>query len=143
MFTSYCLLFFFFLFFLKMVTLAVFHTPILQSGCFDHVDIFVVFSMLLFLLKDPVSSFFMPTKFPCSVCSKSVNEGNSIFCDSCDLWTHFKCSGLSLTEFHFLSNSTKNWYCPKCLLGSLPFKPELYSSSSSALNSLILLVISA
>ena len=70
----------------------------------------VFFLFWPFLTLTKIGKFhFMPTQYPCSVCSKSVNEGNSIFCDSCNLWTHFKCSGLSLAEFHFLYVSKKSF----------------------------------
>ena len=77
----------------------------------------------------------MPTtKFPCSVCFKTVNDGNSIFCDFCNLWTHLKCSGLSTAEFLSFSNSASKWYCPKCLFDHLPFKIESETCSSGVMS---------
>ena len=38
-------------------------------------------------------------KFPCAVCDRGVGS-NSILCETCDRWTHKKCSGVrgSLTK---------------------------------------------
>ena len=64
----------------------------------------------------------MPAKFPCGVCQKNVSN-NSIQCDSCDSWVHFKCSNLTIAEYDNLSQSSDGWVCPVCLSQSLPFSP--------------------
>ena len=58
--------------------------------------------------------------FPCSVCGKQVNT-DAIFCNSCDLWVHFKCSQLDQSEIDFLINSedSEPWTCIKCNLNTL------------------------
>lgn len=64
-----------------------------------------------------------PTKFlstinsPCRVCPKKVTDENSLTCDKCEGWVHFKCSKLTKHEFDFLCNSPKTrlkHFCPTC-----------------------------
>ena len=57
-------------------------------------------------------------KFYCSVCNLSVGT-NSICCDICLCWVHFRCSKLSKLEFVNIHNHT--WYCPTCACSILPF----------------------
>lgn len=65
----------------------------------------------------------LKAKYPCLQCTKPVKcNQKSIYCDSCSLWVHFKCSELSLNEFQQESkNPTHNWSCFKCLTSQLPF----------------------
>ena len=39
----------------------------------------------------------------------------------CHLWTHLKCTPLSLSEYHDLTYSHDDWYCPSCLSDTFPF----------------------
>lgn len=64
-----------------------------------------------------------PTKFlghvnsPCRICPKRVTDENSLTCDKCEGWVHFKCSSLTKHEFDFLSNSPKTklrYFCVTC-----------------------------
>ena len=47
-------------------------------------------------------------KYPCGVCTFGVGV-NSIFCNSCDLWVHNKCSGIT---DHLTDN--RSFVCRKC-----------------------------
>ena len=39
-------------------------------------------------------------KYPCSVCSKSVNKNQkAIECDQCNSWSHASCNGISKSEY--------------------------------------------
>lgn len=46
--------------------------------------------------------------FTCYLCSKSV-EGSSVQCDSCLVWIHIQCTGISKKELQKLV-----YYCPQC-----------------------------
>ena len=59
-------------------------------------------------------------KFPCSICNKQVLS-NAIFCDSCELWVHLRCSSLGYTEFQILSKNEKKWFCQNCYKELFPF----------------------
>ena len=59
--------------------------------------------------------------FPCSYCNKNV-KSDSIFCDSCKLWVHLKCSKLTKVEFDKLANQNDDWYCKKCYQQMFPFQ---------------------
>jgi hypothetical protein len=62
------------------------------------------------------------TLFPCAVCSKNVTKcQKSIYCDSCQLWTHLRCTALNNTDFALLSNNADTWFCPKCLRNLFAF----------------------
>ena len=39
----------------------------------------------------------------------------------CHLWTHLKCTPLSLSEYNDLTHSHDDWYCPSCLSDTFPF----------------------
>ena len=45
--------------------------------------------------------------YQCPICKNEVEE-DSVACDSCVEWYHFKCEGLRKAP------STKFWYCTKC-----------------------------
>ena len=56
------------------------------------------------------------TKDPCSICKfRVLNNHKAIFCNICHLWTHLKCTPLSLVEYIDISLSEDDWYCPNCL----------------------------
>ena len=48
--------------------------------------------------------------FVCSVCTKMINDEreDSIACDRCLLWSHFKCTSLKKRPKH------RNWFCTSC-----------------------------
>ena len=61
-------------------------------------------------------------KNPCSMCKFKVhNNHKAIFCNICHLWTHLKCTLLSLSEYNDLTHSHDDWYCPSCLSDTFPF----------------------
>ena len=37
-------------------------------------------------------------------------------CDSCDIWTHRKCTNVTVAEYRRLGGSDDNWFCTGCLL---------------------------
>lgn len=61
------------------------------------------------------------TNDPCSVCKFRVLKNHkAIFCNICHLWTHLKCTPLSLSEYK-ISLSKDDWFCPNCLSETFPF----------------------
>ena len=61
-------------------------------------------------------------KNPCSICKFRVhNNHKAIFCNICHLWTHLKCTPLSLSEYDDLTHYHDDWYCPSCLSDTFPF----------------------
>ena len=69
--------------------------------------------------------------FCCPICLKRVSDScPSIQCDKCNLWVHqANCSKLSPSQFEaFYSPNSSPWYCPKCLISSLPFYLDDISS---------------
>ena len=62
----------------------------------------------------------MTEDFPCSICGIQVNT-DAIFCNSCELWVHFKCNHLSQAEINSLvdSDDSDPWSCIKCNLNAL------------------------
>ncbi len=52
----------------------------------------------------------------CFQCNKTTDNSDSICCDKCSFWFHFKCSKLKLHEFNNLcNNSDQPWNCPPCI----------------------------
>ena len=61
-------------------------------------------------------------KNPCSICKFRVHKNHkAIFCNICHLWTHLKCTPLSLSEYNDLTHFHDDWYCPSCLSDTFPF----------------------
>ena len=61
-------------------------------------------------------------KNPCSICKFRVHDNHkAIFCNICHLWTHMKCTPLSLSEYNDLTHCHDDWYCPSCLSDTFPF----------------------
>lgn len=67
-----------------------------------------------------------PVKHPCSVCLKPVAKNHrALDCDSCKLWSHIKCSNISVSNYNHLKTlSSFHFMCPRCLMQQLP-APEL------------------
>ena len=59
----------------------------------------------------------------CKICHQDLHaktSGPSIICESCLLWYHFTCAGLSKQP------KTKNWFCRSCYASSKS-DPKIYS----------------
>ena len=76
----------------------------------------------------------MVLQSPCSVCGKSVkNNQAAIFSDSCTLWSHSKCNGISPPAYNNLQSSNEDWFCFKFFNNALPpenvfiDKPQTYA----------------
>jgi len=60
--------------------------------------------------------------FYCSVCNEVVSENPVIFeeqsigCDFCNRWCHYKCVSVKGNET-FLKKRTTKWKCPDCIKG--------------------------
>ena len=64
--------------------------------------------------------------FPCSTCTKGVNDEDAIFCSACDHWVHLKCTDLTETQFNYhINNPEETYFCLKCTT------PNSTSSSNS------------
>lgn len=61
-------------------------------------------------------------KFPCGICSKSVNKNQRAnCCDSCQSWIHIKCNNLDSKTYELLKASEEFWLCKICLSDIMPF----------------------
>lgn len=70
-----------------------------------------------------------PVKYPCGSCSRPVKSNQkAVLCDSCNLWVHNTCSGLSDQMYHIFQNSSNCvWICPNCGIPS--FSSSFFDSS--------------
>ena len=69
----------------------------------------------------------MPVNFPCTkcrkACKKNVREGEeSICCDKCNKWVHFRCTDLTNDELNRLISSENPYTCGRCLKTCLKCK---------------------
>ena len=63
------------------------------------------------------------TCYPCSMCSRLVRwNQKALQCDSCHLWVHCQCYGVSNQQYsHYQQLLTFSWCCPPCWACDLPF----------------------
>ena len=61
--------------------------------------------------------------YPCSMCSRLVRwNQKALQCDSCHLWVHCQCCGVSNQQYsHYQQLLTFSWCCPPCWVRDLPF----------------------
>ena len=62
----------------------------------------------------------MPVNFPCTKCRKACKKvveigDESICCDECNKWVHYKCTNLSNEELELYEMSDKKFTCDRCL----------------------------
>ncbi len=79
-----------------------------------------------------------PTKYPCTVCNRSVRENDrGILCDMCEKWTHAACGNISIDNYNLFSSqgSSQDWFCPSCIRNELPFNNTSLTSSTSPISS--------
>ena len=71
--------------------------------------------------------------FPCGVCDADIGwEDRGICCDTCNIWYHIDCQGMSSTMYSILNKSSgKNivWECLKC--GMPNFSTSLFDTTAS------------
>ena len=74
-------------------------------------------------------------RFPCIVCEKAcTKKQRALQCDQCDLWSHAKCTHVSVDEYNRLSASEDEWFCSACCLPG--FMDSFFSSTdTSSVNS--------
>ena len=76
--------------------------------------------------------------YPCSVCSKNVNNNHhAICCDICDQWVHVRCNLLDVKDYNQMKNDpnksdpSKTFYCISCIKDNMPFTklsdPDYYA----------------
>ena len=64
------------------------------------------------------NSFSVANEYPCPVCTKGVEDEDSICCSICEKWVHLDCTNLTPSQFKFLNdNGDEAFYCPKCQFG--------------------------
>lgn len=74
----------------------------------------------------------MATKVICNYCQKNIKHNcHAVECDLCLQWLHFKCSGLSLKYFNYLSNTNDLWFCQPCYCDTLENEELLELSFNS------------
>ena len=68
----------------------------------------------------------MSVYYPRKSCEKLIRENeNSLQCDLCETWIHFKCSHLNFIDYKKLQNQTEPWHCFCCNCTIFPFsKPN-------------------
>ena len=73
--------------------------------------------ILLLLIAGNINPNPGPIKYPCGTCGKSCRSNQrSIQCDTCDIWTHWKCVSSNIQEYYRLSSSDEEWSCHSCAL---------------------------
>ena len=75
-----------------------------------------LFSFLLLLSGDVENNPGPRSIYPCGICEQDVTwEGpGGICCDTCDIWFHNECCGITSHEYLLLGRSNVQWKCPRC-----------------------------
>ena len=74
-------------------------------------------TILLICHSADIEAYPGPPKYPCGECDKACTWNPKkpvIACDSCDIWYHKDCVGLSSTLFSNLARSDASWICCNC-----------------------------
>lgn len=69
--------------------------------------------------------------YPCGICQSEVEENdNALLCDTCNLWCHTNCCGMSNQNYDLLCNKSKSfsWICFQC--GCPNFNSSLFATAS-------------
>ena len=73
-----------------------------------------------------------PLKYPCQICHKAVKWTTpGVCCDSCELWYHKDCMGMSSGIYASIKNIS--WYCVQC--GMPNFSTSLFETHFEDANS--------
>lgn len=61
-------------------------------------------------------------KMMCNNCSRKIAANHlAIQCESCRMWFHVMCGGVTAKDFTLLqTGGTRSWDCKKCIFDSLP-----------------------
>ena len=81
----------------------------------ENVDVHLVrrhFSSDAWVLIESVVKQKAKMKWTCQTCYHDLHTEQSILCDSCLLWFHFRCVGLTRQP------KTRNWFCRSCFAAS-------------------------
>ena len=96
------------------------------------------FFQFLILLSGDIAMNPGPTSYPCAKCNRGVGSG--VFCNTCNLWIHTKCEGLSRSQLNVLSRTGNlNFICcvyrdkQTTVYLSSSYTTPLTSTSSSSL----------
>ena len=75
--------------------------------------------------KKPFLCFDCSAQHVCPICSELCQNHpdaeSSIYCDSCKLWIHHKCTKINVRQFKKLGKSSDPYFCTNCVNKNLPF----------------------
>ena len=103
--------------------------PCKQIRIRNRKSVFLYLSLLLICQSSDIECNPGPPKFPCGDCGKACTWNQRrpvIACDSCDIWFHKDCIGLTSQVFDTLAFSDASWICCNCGLPN--FSSTLFQS---------------
>ena len=75
-------------------------------------------------------------KYPCGECSKPVKRNQpGVQCDTCDIWYHTRCMGISNKSYENLANLSTVWICSCCGVANFTQSLFIQDQLNETLNS--------
>ena len=113
------------------------HCHLKRSAILKSSQSMKLLALSLLLISGNIESNPGPTyKYPCGECSKPVKRNQpGVQCDTCDIWYHTRCMGISNKSYENLANLSTVWICSCCGVANFTQSLFIQDQLNETLNS--------